>query len=96
MVCRLRNGFSCLKSREPAMLPIIARESTEYVIELSKSVSYCTERPLVSLDQHLETHKYQWRAWDFGLKKFIAIKRSWRWKRSPGAAHSSESIGGRP
>jgi hypothetical protein len=74
MVCRLRNGFSCLKSREPAMLPIIARESTEYVIELSKSVSYCTERPLVSLDQHLETHKYQWRAWDFGLKKVYRYK----------------------
>jgi hypothetical protein len=56
-----------VKDPQPAMLPIIAEESTEYVTELAKPVSYCTERHLDSLDQYLETLKHQARAWDLIL-----------------------------
>jgi hypothetical protein len=63
------------KDPQPAMLPIIAGESADYVTELSKPVSYCTERPLVfSLEQHIDTLKRHARAWDLGLQEVYRYK----------------------
>ena len=63
------------KDPQPAMLPIIAGESLEYVSELSKPVSYCSERPLVfSLEQHMDVLNRHARAVDLGLQEVYRYK----------------------
>ncbi len=63
------------KDPQPAMLPMIAGESLEYVSELSKLVSYCSERPLVfSLEQHTNLLKRHARAVDLGLQELYRYK----------------------
>jgi 4-amino-4-deoxy-L-arabinose transferase-like glycosyltransferase len=63
------------KDPQPAMLPMIAGESLDYVAELSKAVSYCSDRPLVfSLERHIDTLKRQAWAWDLGLQEVYRYK----------------------
>jgi hypothetical protein len=63
------------KDPQPAMLPMIAGESLEYVSELSKPVSYCSERPLVfSLELHTNLLKRHARAVDLGLQEVYRYK----------------------
>ena len=46
------------KDPQPAMLPIIAGESLEYVAELSMPITYCSESSLVlRLEQYIDTLK---------------------------------------
>jgi 4-amino-4-deoxy-L-arabinose transferase-like glycosyltransferase len=63
------------KDPQPAMLPITAERSADYVTELSKPVRHCTERPLVfSLEQHVNSLKRQARALDLGLQEVYRYK----------------------
>ncbi len=63
------------KDPQPALLPMIVGENAHYVTELSRPVSYCTERPLVfSLEQHVDTLKRQASAWDIGLQEVYRYK----------------------
>jgi predicted Zn-dependent protease len=63
------------KDPQPAMLPIIAGESLEYVSELSKPVSYCSERPLVfSLQQHMDVLNRHALSVDLGLQEVYRYK----------------------
>jgi 4-amino-4-deoxy-L-arabinose transferase-like glycosyltransferase len=63
------------KDPQPAMLPIVAGESADYVAELSKPVSYCIERPLIfSLERDIDLLKRHARAWDLGLQEVYRYK----------------------
>jgi hypothetical protein len=63
------------KDPQPALLPMIAGESLEYVAELSEPVSHCTERPLVfSLEQHADILARHARAVDLGLREVYRYK----------------------
>lgn len=63
------------KDPQPALLPIIAGESLEYVTELSQPVRHCVERPLIfSLEQHTDLLKRHARAVDLGLREVYRYK----------------------